>query len=1701
MKSVMKKCKSVFAQTLVFALMLNIIFSAIPGTVHAEELTGTIAMVSGSLKVEVNCAEDGLQVTSIYDTAAGQELLSPATEKPLFSLALSNGTTLRADTGWTSVTASNEGGVYAYVWSGHQQAEGITVTVTADTTAAGSIRWKMEINNDSSYSIHNFIFPQFAIADLGEDARVFYPNDCGEINHAWSTGKSWKSGYPCASCEMAYMAAYNGETGVYLGMHDPNTDYVTLFAAGDKTNKAATLGFETLAPNDGVIGNDYAREAVAELSLTTGWYEAAMHYRDWVVNNAPWWPEIDENGRVDTPQWFKELNVWTKTENWNGETPEDTTRLVLGFQEYMDMPVGNHWYRWHDCLMDGDFPEYFPARDGFAEAVEIQQANDIYVMPYQNALLWESTTDSFLDEGAEAAACKKQNGDMYLGAWNVPTGKLASMCSYTELWQNKVSEFTTKLFDDYGVMGGYQDMVGLWPIQACYDASHGHTTGGGDYWVGGYQTLYEKLRAQKGPDKVLTTEGTADAYASCFDAQLAYVFSYGGMEKVPAVHTVLAGATQLMGRYYSLGESDLEWRQKNARSFVWGEQLGWCDPNVYDAPSKGSYLRDTAKVRSQINRYLYAGQMGKPLDLAGNETVKNGDKTTYAVENGIWMLPQDNKIVALFANILDDAKTVTVNMDLADYGLDCTAAKVIVRGPSGVVDEFYVDGDVSKELTLNGAEIQAWEILPVDAKEDVDSAVYEEARKYQANALIPYSTEVGADITALVAKLKDGQTADPTIEVSYSVAPGNYLSTDGNSIQLSRAKDTMSTASEFVVLTFTKNGKTATAEVTVLVQSSYEYIITLHDRWRNQFLYEQDGVMKAGANADAYAESSHWRVLDEGDYCYLVNMETGNYANNKNNLAWFECSPLDEANLSSYQFIKGITGGYLTFSSVKNGSYLNVEHDKGYADNCPGASYCTEPEMHKANLYSAQFIATETKFLPTASDAELEAALAVAQKAAGLGFDAEGLLTLAEKAQAAKSVLAGEHTEKEILSVYGEVKAALAALTFSSDAKTTYEMEDGILFGSVLPLIGDSSNASDFTGTGFVRRIASAGQGVRLVVGSKNGGLQQIDVRYVRGFNSNATMGVMVNGKLARNLEFPPTGSWTSGWKTTSYAVNLRPGLNVIELRRNDISGDADVDHLVLYPDNPNNLVNYEMQADTRTGALDGDLSGWNLSETLSRNVSGSADGENAMSFGAQVDGEYLYLGAQVKDAALMSGQTIQTGDSVEFYLSTEEVRTSVYNSKPESVKSIAVGYDGQLSLQNLSADDVRFAVKETAGGYAVEIAVSLRALGALGEGSHTLGVTAYHYDLDDGALSIKGWSDNGGARGTDFSQLGLLTFKGVSQEVSAAKALLKDTIDAADLAKQSYPEHLIEAVRVKFEAALSEAWRVYRDDSTTLEQIFAADDNLILMLHYLSFTADPAGLQAAVERAQTLAGSGQYVEDKALQDFKDLITQAQELLKNDYATDTEYEAMILSLQEAEKTLTEKPQTVLNLTVLEHQLGLARLINPNDYLDGAAKEAFAAAYEAATDIYEKALKQDASVTQAGVDKAAQELHSALLNLRLVPSKEKLQELLSEANKTDLAKFTKESGAVLLSAIDAAQAVYDDPLAVIDMVKEAEGVLRAALKNLVPLKQGGDTPKPDDNGGSKPDGKDTPTGDESHALGLTLLGAAAAGILVRLRKKK
>src|SRR5690606_17858885 len=132
-------------------------------------------------------------------------------------------------------------------------------------------------------------------------------------------------------------------------------------------------------------------EAVWRL-LRGDWFDAAVIYRDWARANAKWYPPLGPDGRDDTPPWMRELSVWVLT----GGPPEQVVPDVEQFTKAIGIPVGLHWYNWHEIPFDNDYPHYFPTKQGFADAVAKLQEGGVYVMPYINGRLWDTR-----DKGAD----------------------------------------------------------------------------------------------------------------------------------------------------------------------------------------------------------------------------------------------------------------------------------------------------------------------------------------------------------------------------------------------------------------------------------------------------------------------------------------------------------------------------------------------------------------------------------------------------------------------------------------------------------------------------------------------------------------------------------------------------------------------------------------------------------------------------------------------------------------------------------------------------------------------------------------------------------------------------------------------------------------------------------------------------------------------------------------------------------------------------------------------------------------------------------------------------------------------------------------------------------------------------------------------------------------------------------------------------
>lgn len=526
---------------------------------------------AGDLGMTLERVDDGIRLLQLNDISTKQELLS-AEALPLFSLTLRNAESKRevrldSDGGWKQVAVESVEGRPAYElrWERPADQELGTVSVSArvepDSDAA-AFRWSLAAQIESDkWSIWRVVFPRVGVADLGSEGSVLFPRGAGELQaDPWRQAFSFRGTYPSGWTTMPFMAAYSGDrsTGLYVGVHDPLGSTKDISARSRPERRSVVLSVDHPAPDMGKPGNRFELGGVAVWRLLRGdWFDASVIYRDWVRAEAKWFPDLTAEGREDTPRWMRELSCWALS---NGK-PESVVPEVKRFAEFLGVPIGVHWYSWHQIPFDNDYPHYFPTHEGFPAGVRELGAAGVYVMPYINGRLWDTR-----DKGAEdfqfskiglAGATKAENGEPHTEMYGSKEAdgsrvKLAAMCPVTEVWRDKVGEIVLRLFDECGVSGVYIDQVAAAKPRLCFDAAHGHPLGGGHWWTrDGYWPLMDRIHQAMPDDRMLTTECNAEPYIRWFDGYLTWHWQYDG--QVPAFAAVYGGAIQMFGRAYRGG--------------------------------------------------------------------------------------------------------------------------------------------------------------------------------------------------------------------------------------------------------------------------------------------------------------------------------------------------------------------------------------------------------------------------------------------------------------------------------------------------------------------------------------------------------------------------------------------------------------------------------------------------------------------------------------------------------------------------------------------------------------------------------------------------------------------------------------------------------------------------------------------------------------------------------------------------------------------------------------------------------------------------------------------------------------------------------------------------------------------------------------------------------------------------------------------
>lgn len=484
------------------------------------------------------------------------------------------------------------------------------------------------------------------------------------------------------------------------------------------------------------------------------WWDVATIYRQWAVLQ-----EWCKNSRLkfgEIAAWATDTGCWI----WNRGPSDGVLGPAEILNDFLEAPVSVLWHWWHGCPYDAGFPEYLPPREGeqrFMDAVLTAREKGIYALVYMNQRLWSMSTKSWAEKGAATYAVKKQDGTIQPEIYNTFTQTPnASMCMGTSFWRNTYAELAHQVFNQLGVSGLYMDQA--CSSLVCYDTSHEHAPGGGQWWVKGFTKLASTIR-QQCAGIVLAGEGCGEPWIPHLDLMLSLQVSReryaspGEWEPIPFFQAVYHEYTLLFGNYASLthppydplwpkefapekpmqlldSKFKYQFRLEQARAFVWGQQpciANFLPEHLTQREEELAYLKQLVHLRKAVLPYLLYGVLMRPpkldvptmeIDLsrlsiyAGQrDAVKEYRQRVPQYLMGLWRGSNGNLALTV-ANISDSNHPLDIILTRTEDTLPRSGHvyKNVYRSPRSLLTAF-TEGTIHISDTLGPAQAVVYEII------------------------------------------------------------------------------------------------------------------------------------------------------------------------------------------------------------------------------------------------------------------------------------------------------------------------------------------------------------------------------------------------------------------------------------------------------------------------------------------------------------------------------------------------------------------------------------------------------------------------------------------------------------------------------------------------------------------------------------------------------------------------------------------------------------------------------------------------------------------------------------------------------------------------------------------------------------------------------------------------------------------------------
>ena len=259
---------------------------------------------------------------------------------------------------------------------------------------------------------------------------------------------------------------------------------------------------------------------------------------------------------------------------------------------------------------------------------------------------------------------------------------------------------------------------------------------------------------------------------------------------------------------------------------------------------------------------------------------------------------------------------------------------------------------------------------------------------------------------------------------------------------------------------------------------------------------------------------------------------------------------------------------------------------------------------------------------------------------------------------------------------------------------------------------------------------------------------------------------------------------------------------------------------------------------------------------------------------------------------------------------------------------------------------------------------------------------------------------------------------------------------------------------------------------------------------------ADKTALKIAVDLANAITDEDLADVVPAVADeFKAARDEANTVYNNASATQVEVNNAFDRLANAMHMLDFKQG---DKTALKAFIDKVSGLDSTQYTE-ATWTVFNDALTAANNVY-----NNANAMQEEVNEAYSNLVKGFLNLRLIPNKDLLEDLINQAEGLNSANYTEASYKVLNEALVNAKAIFENPNATQEEVNSAKDVLEKAINSLenttTSVENTVNTPV------NKGDSTSVKTGDNSSLIGyatllFTALGSAFVGIKTRKNKQE